>query len=467
MDYLENRTFDEIKIGDSASLTRTLTEKDIQVFAIMSGDINPAHVDAEYAQSEMFHKIIGHGMWGAALISTVLGTQLPGPGTIYINQSLKFKKPVAIGDTLTVTVIAAEKKAEKNRIIFSCECMNQKNEVVIEGQAEVIAPSKKIRRPKAVLPNLSLRRPYSLFDPYLAKAKSLGPLRAGVINPGHKRVIEAVHNAYVAGLIEPIFIGKKDKILNAAREANIDVTGYEIIAVEQSHAAMMKTIQMAREGAIGLIIRGSALREDLIRAVQKPDKGLLTDHCLSYAAVLDVPTYHKALILTDTIVNIDPTLETKRAITQNAIDFAHALSIPDPKVAILAGLDTVSYNMRSTVDAAALCKMAERGQIEGGILDGPLTFDNVISKEAATETGITSSVIGDADIIVVPNVETGNILVKQLEYLAESRSSGIVLGGRVPILLTHINEIHLSTVSCALAIIYEDYRKRIIKPHSH
>ena len=150
MDYLENKTFDEIQVGDTASLSRTLTEKDIQVFAIMSGDINPAHVDIEYAQSEMFHKIIGHGMWGGALISTVLGTQLPGPGTIYVGQTIRFKKPVAIGDTLTVTVTAIEKKPEKNRVIFSCECRNQKDEVVMEGQAEVIAPSKKIRRPKAI-----------------------------------------------------------------------------------------------------------------------------------------------------------------------------------------------------------------------------------------------------------------------------------------------------------------------------
>jgi len=460
MEYLENRTFEEIQVGDSASLTRTLTEKDIQVFAIMSGDINPAHVDIEYAQSEMFHKIIGHGMWGAALISTVLGTQLPGPGTIYINQSLKFKKPVAIGDTLTVTVTAIEKKPEKNRIIFSCECTNQKGEIVMEGQAEVIAPTKKIRRPKAVLPNISLRRPYSLFEPYLAKAKSLGALRAGVINPIRSRIIEAVHNAHLAGFINPVLIGNKEKIILAAEEAKIDISAYEIINVDHSHAAITKTIHMARDDEIGIIVRGGALRDDLLRAIQKPDKGLLTDYCLSYAAVLDVPTYHKALILTDTVVNTDPNLEVKRAITQNAINFAQALSITQPKVAILAGLDTVSYSMRSTVDAAALCKMAERGQIQGGILDGPLTFDNVISIEVAREKGISSPVIGEADIIVVPNVETGNILVKQLEYLAESRSAGIVLGGRVPVLMSHINEIHLSTVSCALAILNQDYQTR-------
>jgi phosphate acetyltransferase len=464
MEYLENRTFDEIQIGDSASLVRTLAEKDIQVFAIMSGDINPAHVDIEYAQSEMFHKIIGHGMWGGALISTVLGTQLPGPGTIYISQNIRFKKPVAIGDTLTVKVTAIEKKPEKNRVIFSCECHNQRDEMVMEGQAEVIAPTKKIRRPKAVLPEIMLRRPYSLFEPYLIKAKTLGTLRAAVIYPVHAKIIEAIEDARQAGFIDPILMGPKDRILRAAEAAKVDIDHLEIMDIEHSHGAIAKAITLAREDEIGIIVRGGALRDDLMRAMIKPDKGLLMDHYMSYALVLDVPTYAKAMILTDTFVNVNPSLEAKRAITQNAVNFARALGIDVPKVAILAGVDIITSNMQSTVDAAALCKMAERGQIRGGTLDGPLTFDNVISRAVAKEKGISSPVVGDADILVMPNVETGNILAKQLEYLAESRHAGLVLGGRVPVLMSHINDVYLSTVSCALAILNNDYyRKEMTK----
>jgi len=459
MEYLENRTFDEIKVGDSAELTRTLTEKDIQVFAIMSGDINPAHVDVEYAQSDMFHKIIGHGMWGGALISTVLGTQLPGPGTLYVGQTIRFKKPVAIGDTLTVKVTVTEKKPEKNRVIFSCEVRNQDDEVVMEGQAEVVAPTKKIRRPKAVLPEIKLRRPYSLFDPYLAKAKKLGALQTGVIHPIHAKIIEAVHDAQTAGFINPILIGKKERILHAAEEANIDISEYEIIDVDHSHAAILKTIALARSGDLGLIVRGGVTKEELLHAMQKHDKGLLTERHMSYALVLDVPNYPKALILTDSIVNVDPNLEVKLEITQNAIHFAHALDIKTPKVAVLAGMDNVSPTMRSTVDAASLCKMAERGQIKGGIIDGPLTFDNVISHEVAKSKGISSPVIGDADIIVVPSVETGNILAEQLEYLAESRNAGLLLGSRVPVLMSRISDIYSSTVACALAILENDYQK--------
>ncbi len=461
MEYLENRTFDEINQGDSASLIRTLTEKDVQIFAIMSGDINPAHVDIEYAQSEMFKKIIAHGMWGGALISTVLGTQLPGPGTIYVSQSLRFKRPVAIGDILTVTVTAIEKKPEKSRVIFSCECVNQMQELVLEGQAEVIAPMKKIRRQKAVMPEITLRRPYSLFAPYLESAKKLGALKAAVIYPVRDTIIKAVHDAQVAGLINPVLIGPKDKILSAAETAGVDISQYTLVDIEHSHAAIARAILMAREDEAGIVIRGGVTREDLLHAIQRHDKGLMTDKPMSFAAVLDVPTYHKALILTDTQVNIEPSLDVKRGITQNAIDFANALGIAEPKVAIIAGSDNVNYALRSTVDASALCKMAERGQIQGGILDGPLTFDNVISIEVAHAKGITSPVIGNADIMVVPNLETGSILVKQLEYLAESRNTGIVLGSRVPVLMSHINDIKLSTVSCALAILYSHYRKKI------
>lgn len=453
MDYLENRTFDEIQVGDTASLTRTLTAKDIQVFAIMSGDINPAHVDVEFAHSDLFHKIIGHGMWSGALISTVLGTQLPGPGTIYVGQTIRFKKPVAIGDTLTVQVTAIEKKPEKNRVIFSCECRNQKDEVVMEGQAEVIAPLKKIRRLKAVLPEISLRRNHSLFDGFLKKAKEIGALKAAVIFPTHKTILQAVVASEKAGMIVPILIGPRARLQQMADDEKIDISRYEIIEADNAHVAITKAIHMAREREVGLIIRGGATREDLLRAMQKHEKGLLTDKQMSYASVLDVPTYHKALILTDTLINIDPHLEAKRDITQNAINYAHAIGIKEPKVAILAGMDNVSSTMRSTVDAAALCKMAERGQIKGAILDGPLTFDNVISSEIANQKGIFSPVAGDADILVMPNVETGNILAKQLEYLAESRNAGLILGARVPVLASHINDIHLSVVSCALAIL--------------
>jgi len=336
----------------------------------------------------------------------------------------------------------------------------------MEGQANVVAPSKKIRRPKTTLPEITLRRPYSLFDPYLVAAKKLNPLRAGIIHPVHARIIEAVADAKQAGFIIPVLVGNKERILHAAQEANIDIQDYEIVGVQNSHAAILKTMVLAHENKIEMVVRGGVSREDLLHVMQKPEKGLMTDHVMSYVTVLDVPTYPKAMILTDPLINIDPNLDIKRGITQNAIDFAKALGIEQPKVAILAGMDNVSSTMRSTVDAAGLCKMSERRQIKGGIIDGPLTFDNVFSAEVAKSKGISSPVIGDADILVVPSVETGNILAEQLEYLAESRNAGLLLGSRVPVLMSRINDVYSSTVACALAILshhYQQSKERIFK----
>lgn len=459
MEYLENKTFDEINVGDSAILTRSLTQEDIQIFAIMSGDINPAHVDQEYASSEMFHEIIGHGMWGAALISTVLGTQLPGPGTIYLGQTLRFKKPVTIGDTLTITVTAIKKQAEKKRVIFHCVCTNQRDQTVMEGEAEVIAPVKKIRRPKAILPQLSLRRSSSFFEAYLKEAKQFSPLVAGIIRPIHEKIILAVDHAYQDKLITPILIGPKKRIETAAIKANVDISNFELIHVDHSHLVIQKALQLAKEKKIELIVRGGVTKEELLKHLRNPNNGLLKESIMSYAAVLDVPTYPKPLILTDTAVNMLPDLETKRLIIQNVIAFAQALKIHHPKVAILAGAEVVTDSMPSTVDAAALCKMAERGQIVGGILDGPLTFDNVISVEVAKEKGIHSEVVGNADILIVPNVETGNILLNQFKYLSEAKSAGLMLGGRVPVLMSHIKDTNLSNVSCALAILSQQHKK--------
>lgn len=419
MDYLENRTYDEIQLGDSASLTRTLTEKDIQVFAIMSGDINPAHVDIEYAQSDMFHKIIGHGMWGAALISTVLGTELPGPGTIYLSQTIKFKRPVTIGDTLKVSVTATEKNPEKNRITFLCECRNQKDEVVIDGQAEVIAPTKKIRRPKVIMPEISLRRTSTLFKPYLEKAKKLGILKAGVIYPVHSKLLEAIDVAHYAGLIQPVLIGPESRIIQAAKLAHIDISAYEIIDVHSSYDAIQKAIQLVRNNDVDLLIRGAAVREELIDAIQKPENGMLTNRSLSYIRVLDIPTYPKPLILTDSLTNNELSPEVVNDITQNSIHLANALGIEKPKVVKL---------------------------------DITQTIDKVIPVDLASE-GKLSPLINDADILIVPDIETGNILARQLEYLAESRNAGLVLGGKVPVLISHIHDVHLSAVSCALAIL--------------
>jgi phosphotransacetylase/acyl dehydratase len=454
MEQIENRTFDEIKLGDTASLVRTLTYKDIEVFAIMSGDVNPAHVDQTFAQSDFFHKIVAHGMWGAALISTVLGTQLPGPGAIYVDQSLHFLRPVGLGDTITVTVTATKKIEKTHRVIFECHVSNQHGEEVISGTAEVIAPTEKICRPRVLLPEIELRQKGRRYENLIEMTRGLDPITTAVVHPVDTTSLLGAVEAARAKLIVPILVGPEARIRAAAVQAGLDLSLYEIVATEHSEAAAAQAVAMARTGKVEALMKGALHTDELMHAVVNHDLGLRTARRVSHVFAIDAPGYPRPLLITDAAVNICPTVADKRDIVQNAIDLAHALGIPEPRVAILSAVETVTESIRSTLDAAALCKMADRGQITGGILDGPLAFDNAVSAEAAKTKGIVSLVAGRADILVVPDLEAGNMLAKQLEYLAEAQMAGIVLGARVPIILTSRADKTLARLgSCAIALL--------------
>ena len=454
MDTIANRTFDELKLGDSASLARTLTRADIELFAVMSGDVNPAHLDDEYARSDMFHKVIAHGMWSGALISTVLGTQLPGPGTIYLGQSLRFLKPVGLGDTVTVTLTVARLDPEKRRVTLDCTVTNQDGQQVATGTAEVIAPAEKVSRPRIVLPEVHLRERGGRYRALLLAATDVPRVRTAVVHPVDAVSLLGAVEAAREGLIEPVLVGPEAKIRQAAAQANIDLTPYRIVPTEHSHAAADAAVALARTGDVQAIMKGALHTDELMHAVVAKDTGLRTGRRISHVFAMDVPTYPRPLFITDAAINVYPTLEDKRDIVQNAVDLAHALGIAAPRVAILSALETVSPKIVSTIEAAALCKMAERGQIEGAIVDGPMAFDLAISAEAAQTKGFVSPVAGQADILVVPDLEAGNMLAKQLEYLADAQVAGIVLGARVPIILTSRADGPLARLaSCALAAI--------------
>jgi phosphate acetyltransferase/phosphate butyryltransferase len=464
MDCIENRTFDELKVGETASLARTLTYKDIELFAIMSGDVNPAHVDEAFAKSDMFHKIVAHGMWGGALISTVLGTQMPGPGTIYLNQSLHFGGPVGLGDTITVTLKVAEKKPEKHHVILDCQAVNQHGQIVISGIAEVIAPTEKISRPRIIMPEVELRERGRFHRKLVEMTQGLAPIRTAVLHPVDTVSLLGAIEAARAQLIVPLLIGPEAKIRAAAAQAQLDISPYELISTEHSEAAAVLSVAMARAGKVEALMKGALHTDELMRAVVDADQGLRTARRISHVFVIDAPGYPRPLFVTDAAINVYPTLDDKRDIVQNAIELAHALGIAMPKVAILAAVETVTTKLRSTLDAAALCKMADRGQITGGIIDGPLAFDNAVSVEAAKTKGIVSPVAGQADIFVVPDVEAGNMLAKQLEYLADAEIAGIVLGARVPIILTsRADEALARQCSCAIALLLAR-RKTQAKP---
>ena len=433
--WMENITYDELSVGHSARLVRTVTLQDIQAFAAVSGDINPAHLNPEYADATMFHGVIAHGMLGAALISALFGTQFPGPGTIYLGQELKFTKPVRIGDTLTVLATVSEKNDEKKRIKMDCLVTNQSGETVLKGEANLMPPTKKVRVQRIDAPQIQLYDPEARFNTLLDQVQGLDIVRCAVVHPCDAGSLSGAMDAANHGLIKPVLIGPKGRIRHVAEEAGISLQGVEIISVEHSHAAAEMAAAMAANKEVEILMKGSLHTDELLKAVLS-HKALRTGRRLSHVFRFDVPLYPKPLIITDAAINIEPTLQEKVDIVQNAIDFARVMGIETPKVAILSAVETVTASIPSTLDAAALCKMADRGQITGGLLDGPLAFDNAVSPDAVQIKGIVSQVAGQADILAVPDLESGNMIAKQLEYLAGASGSGLVLGARVPIALT-------------------------------
>lgn len=450
---LENRTFDELAVGESASFTRTFSQQDIDLFAVISGDVNPAHMDPAYAKTDIFHKVIAHGMLTAGLISTVLGTKLPGPGTIYLGQDLRFLEPVDIGDTITATLTVKEKRPEKGDVVLDCLCTNQRSETVVSGVAFVRAPHDKVRIPRVEIPDVQLSR-HERFRALLARTAGLKPLPTAIAHPCDASAIGAAVEAAEAGLITPILVGPKAKITAAAEAAKVNIAPYRLEDAPHSEAAAAAAVALVTRGEAVLLMKGSLHTDELLHAVLAPEAALRTGRRLSHVYLFDVPAYPRPLLVTDAAVNICPTLEDKRDIIQNAIDLAHVMGIQLPKVAILSAVETVNPKMQSTLDAAALCKMADRGQITGGLLDGPLAFDNAISPAAAEEKGIVSKVAGQADIVVVPDLEAGNMLAKQLSFLAGADAAGVVLGARVPIILTSRADAERTRMaSCAVAVL--------------
>jgi phosphate acetyltransferase len=457
---ITNKTFDEIRIGDTARMERALTKQDIDVFGLLSGDMNPTHFSDEYAQMLLErHKLVGHSMWGGALISSLLGNDLPGPGTVYQAQSFEFHNAVELGDILTITVTAQSKNAGDGTVLFDCRAVNQRGERVITGVARVKAPSKKPTDAGSPYAAMQLRRK-TAFKRLIDHVKDWDNIPTAVAHPCSKEALEGAIDAAKADLIDPILVGPEAKIRALAESMSLDIGPYRMVDALHSHDAAAKAVALCRSGEAEALMKGSLHTDELMSAVVPSATGLRTERRISHVFAMDVPTYPRPLFITDAAINIYPTLEDKVDILKNAIQLAQALNIAQPKVAILSAVETVNPKIQATIDAAALCKMADRGQIEGALLDGPLAFDNAISREAALIKGIYSPVAGEADILLVPDLEAGNMLAKQLAYLGRADSAGIVLGARVPIILTsRADSAEARLASCAVAVAFA-YRLR-------
>jgi phosphate acetyltransferase len=392
-------------------------------------------------------------MWSGSLISTVLGTQFPGPGTILIDECLHFARPVTIGDTITVTLTAKQKFDHNKHVILDCVATNQENLQVLRGTAEVLAPSEKISHMQEFhRPSVSIDNKHERFQQMLSMVRGMEPIPTAVAHPCDKESLKGPVIAFHEGIIEPILVGPESRIRSVAEEFGIDLHGIRIVNAKHSHDAAAIAVSLVRTGDAEALMKGSLHTDELMAEVVARANGLRTARRISHVFLMNVPTYHRPLLITDAAINIAPTLEDKVDIVQNAIDLAHIIGIPEPKVAILSAVETVNPKIQSTLDAAALCKMADRGQIKGGILDGPLAFDNAVSIVAAKTKGIKSAVAGHAEILVVPDLESGNMVAKQLEYLANALTAGIVLGTRVPIVLTsRADTAETRVASCVIA----------------
>jgi phosphate acetyltransferase len=451
---LENRTFDEIAIGETASLTHLLTKQELEGFAAVSGDCNPTHLDADYARAHGLREPVAHGLWTASLISNLLGNVLPGAGTTYVKQELAFHAPLFLGETATARVTVKAKHDDGCLVELDCLCTNERGDTVLTGKATVRAPRHKERLPAIVPPSFFVQT-HDIYEDFLRRAKEIPPIPCAIAFPCDESSLRGAAEAVEAELLDPILVGPAARIGALASEHDIDITRMRIVDAPDAVAAARFAVAEVRAGRAELLMKGSLHSDELLAAVVARETGLRGRRRITHVFVMAVPSRAEPLFITDAAVNITPDLETKIDIVQNAIDLARGLGIAEPRVAVIAAVETVNPKMPATLEAAALAKMADRGQITGGLVDGPFAFDNAVSAAAAQVKGITSPVAGRANILVVPDIEAGNMLAKNLSFLAGADSAGIVLGAQVPIILTsRADSVRSRMASTAVAALY-------------
>lgn len=454
----ENRTYDELTLGQSASIERVVTSNDLWVFARASGNFNPIHRPDYDIDNDGASDAVAPSMWLGALFSAVLGNVLPGPGTFYLGQSLRFHDRARVGDRLTVEVTVREKRPD-NRVVLETR-VSCGDRLLCDGEAEVVAPAEKIVFSGPEIPELIVET-HVQIDALIDRCAGLAALPTAVVVPEEEHSLGGALLAADHGLIAPILVGDPARIRQAAEALRRPVDLFEVVEALTGEEAAARAVALVHEGRAAAVMKGHLHTEELLRHVVKTDGGLRIGRRLSHVFVTDVPGRPELLLITDAAINIVPDLKDKTDIVQNAIDLALALGIEEPRVAVLSALETVSARIQSTLDAAALSKMAERGQIRGGLVDGPLAMDNALSAAAARTKGIGGPVAGRANILVAPNLEAGNMLAKELSYAAHAETAGLVVGARVPIMLSsRADDDRARLASCAVAVLYRAWLEK-------
>lgn len=450
---LENRPYDTLAPGDSASLRRLITADDLYSFAAVSGNHNPMHLPDEDGDGDGHPEGVAPGMFIAAMISAVLGTTLPGPGTLYRHQTLNFHERAEAGDEVDCTVTVESKGEDRSVTLHVAVTRPADGAQIISGTAVVIAPDRPYTSNDIEVPGLIVQR-HRHFDALLDLARPLPALVTAVVAPEEEKSLMGALLAMRESLIVPILIGDPAKIRTAAGDASLE--GVEIIDEPDHARAAARAVALVNEGRAQALMKGHLHTDDLLRPIVARDGGLrVGPRRLTHVFVMDVPGMPHPLMVTDAAINIAPDLKTKVDIVQNAIDLAISLGHDKPRVGVLSAVETVNPDIQSSIDAALLSKMAERGQITGGYVDGPLAMDNAVDMGAARTKGLKGNVAGHANVLVVPGIDAGNMLAKQLAFISHAEGAGLVLGAKVPVILNSRSDSSKSRLaSCAVAALH-------------
>lgn len=455
---LESHPLAALTPGQTALQRRLVSADDLYAFAAATGNRNPAHLPDHDLDGDGVPERIASGAYCTALVAAVIGTLLPGPGSMAESFALTFHTTARVGDDLAATVTVRRLGTETATLAVEVRREGD-GALILDGTAEVRPPARAMSHEAGDLPGLILRR-HRHFDALIDRAGPLPALRTAVVCPESPEALSGTMLAMAETLIEPILVGDASRIRAAAATAGIDLGAAEIVEAAGEAEAAARAVALVREGRAGAVMKGHLHTDTLLRAILDRDSGLRGARRLSHVFVMDVPGLDHPLFLTDAAVNIAPDLETKADIVQNAIDLARSLGLTEPRVGILSAVETVNPEIPSSVDAALLAKMAERGQITGGLVDGPLAMDNAVSLAAARIKGLHSAVAGRAQVLVVPGIDAGNMLAKLLTHLAHAEAAGIVLGARVPVILpSRADSAKARLAACAVAAIHAFHRK--------
>jgi len=450
---LVNRTYEEIGPGESAELRRLITPDDLYGFASVSGNHNPMHLPGEDGDGDGRPDGFAPGMFMASLISAVLGTLLPGPGTYYRRQTLDFEGRAMAGDELACRVTVRSKDAG-GEVTLATEIRRVSDgALLLSGDAVVVAPKVKFDRSDIEVPGLIVQR-HRHFEALLDRARPLPAILTAVVCPDDENSLGGALLAARESIITPVLVGDAAAIRTAAATMGADLAGIEIVDVKGDVAASARACELVHEGRVAAVMKGHLHTDDLLKPMVDRDRGLRIGRRFTHVFVMDIPGQPHPVMVTDAAINIAPDLPTKVDIVQNAIDLALSLGM-EPKVGVLSAVETVNPAIQSSIDAALLSKMAERGQITGGMVDGPLAMDNAVDLAAARTKGLKGGVAGQANILVVPGIDAGNMLAKQLSFISHAEGAGLVLGAKVPVILNSRSDSSMSRLaSCAVAALH-------------